>query len=100
MASLVVLDTEIIFFLFLFLFLVFRNPSFFGLLGTTLESSSQVDHSFGFLGLFLLLSQESFQLVLPFGQVQDQSLKFSILNLEILHRLFEIHDAEINSEEG
>src|SRR3954462_14828483 len=88
MASLIVLDTDIIS---LFIFLILGNFSILSFLGTTLEPSTRIDHSFGFLGLLVLLSQKGFQLVLPIGQVQNQSLKFSILCLEILDRLFEIH---------
>src|SRR3954463_4186012 len=46
MASLIVLDTDIIS---LFIFLILGNFSILGPSGTTLEPSTQIDHSFGFL---------------------------------------------------
>src|SRR3954470_23826056 len=88
MAPLIVLDTDIIS---LFIFFILRDFSILSFLGTTFEPSTHIDPSSGFLGLLVLLSQKGFQLVLPIGQVQNHSLKFSILCLEILDRLFEIH---------
>src|SRR3954466_1226979 len=88
MASLIVLDTDVIS---LFIFLILGNFSILSFLGSTSEPSTHIHVSFGSLSLLVLLSQKGFQLVLPIGQVQNHSLKFSILCLEILDRLFEIH---------
>src|SRR3954468_13472506 len=88
MASLIVLDTDVIS---LFIFLILGNFSILSFLGTTSEPSTHIDYSFGSLSLLVLLSQKGFQLVSPIGQVQNHSLKFSILCLEIFDRLFEIH---------
>src|SRR4051812_35909637 len=78
---------------------LFGSFSFFNLFERVVEPSSQIESTFRFLGLLFLLSQKGFQLILPLGQIQNQGLELSVLSLEILNWLFEIHDAEINSEE-
>src|SRR3954463_10604435 len=63
---------------------LFGSFSFFNLFERAFEPSSQIENTFGFLSL-RLLSKESFQFILPLGQVQDQGLELSVLSLEILN---------------
>src|SRR3954466_8928180 len=64
---------------------LFGSFSFFNLFERSFEPSSQIENTFRFLGLLFLLSQKGFQLILPLGQIQNQSLELSVLSLKILN---------------
>src|SRR4051812_38508043 len=73
-------DTSVVL---LFIVILFGNLNFFSFLKWASESSSHIKDTDRSYGLLLLLGQEGFQLVLPLGQVQNQSLELGILSLKV-----------------